>query len=76
MFFIAQNHLHLINSTKDWGIMMNKLDNTNHVGSGIETTKELRGQETQGDNTVNTWDLLTDEQQQAILAHLTAMPFQ
>lgn len=56
--------------------MMNKLDNTNHVVSGIETTNELSEQATQTDNTVNTWDLLTDEQQQAILAHLTAMPFQ
>lgn len=55
---------------------MNKLDNTSQVVSGVETTKAVSEQATQTDNTVNAWDLLTDEQQQAILAHLTEMPFQ
>lgn len=55
---------------------MNKLDNTSQAVSGEETTKALSEQAIQTDNTVNTWDLLTDEQQQDILAHLTAIPFQ
>lgn len=55
---------------------MNKLDNTSQAVSGEGTTKALSEQAIQTDNTVNTWDLLTDEQQQDILAHLTAMPFQ
>ncbi|CED70750.1 putative uncharacterized protein [Aliivibrio wodanis] len=55
---------------------MNKLDNTSQAVSGEETIKVLSEQAIQTDNTVNTWDLLTDEQQQDILAHLTAIPFQ
>ncbi|MGR6840360.1 hypothetical protein ACU5DF_15130 [Aliivibrio wodanis] len=55
---------------------MNKLDNTSQAVSGVETTNTLSEQATQTDDTVNAWDLLTDEQQQDILSHLTAMPFQ
>lgn len=37
---------------------------------------ELDIKNDQLDDTVNTWDQLTEEQQQDILDHLTAIPFE
>ncbi|MBB1312752.1 MULTISPECIES: hypothetical protein [Aliivibrio] len=54
---------------------MNKLDKNSMV-SDEETIKTLPTQSAQSNDSINTWDQLTDEQQQDILAHLTEVPFQ
>lgn len=56
-------------------IYMNKLDKNSMV-SDEETIKTLPTQSAQLNDSINTWDQLTDEQQQDILAHLTEVPFQ
>jgi hypothetical protein len=56
-------------------IYMNKLDKNSMV-SDEETIKTLPTQLAQSNDSINTWDQLTDEQQQDILAHLTEVPFQ
>ncbi len=56
-------------------IYMNKLDKNSMV-SDEETIKTLPTQSAQSNDSINTWDQLTDEQQQDILAHLTEVPFQ
>ncbi|CAQ78557.1 hypothetical protein VSAL_I0872 [Aliivibrio salmonicida LFI1238] len=56
-------------------IYMNKLDKNSMV-SDEETIKTLPTQPAQSNDSINTWDQLTDEQQQDILAHLTEVPFQ
>ncbi|GLR75558.1 hypothetical protein [Aliivibrio sifiae] len=55
---------------------MNTLDTSNSMVSDLDTTKKLPIQNDQLDDTVNTWDQLTEKQQQDILAHLTAIPFE
>lgn len=56
-------------------IYMNKLDKNSMV-SDEKTIKTLPTQSAQSNDSINTWDQLTDEQQQDILAHLTEVPFQ
>ncbi len=56
-------------------IYMNKLDKNSMV-SDEETIKTLPTQSAQSNDSINTWEQLTDEQQQDILAHLTEVPFQ
>ena len=56
-------------------IYMNKLDKNSMV-LDEETIKTLPTQLAQSNDSINTWDQLTDEQQQDILAHLTEVPFQ
>ncbi|WP_167512778.1 hypothetical protein [Aliivibrio finisterrensis] len=55
---------------------MNTLDTSNSMVSDLETTKKLPIQHEKLDYTVNTWDQLTEKQQQEILAHLIAIPFE
>ncbi|WP_165366859.1 hypothetical protein [Aliivibrio finisterrensis] len=55
---------------------MNKLDIKNNIVSGLGEVKKMPIKNGQVDYTVNTWDQLTDEQQQEILSHLSEIPFQ
>ena len=55
---------------------MNELDIKNDIVSGLVTAKKWPIKNDQLDDTINTWDQLTEEQQQDILAHLTAIPFE
>ncbi|MDD9157121.1 hypothetical protein PVK64_13130 [Aliivibrio sp. S4TY2] len=55
---------------------MNNVDKSSNLLLGNDQPKALCHQKTPVDETVNTWDLLTDEQQQEILSHLSEIPFQ
>ena len=57
-------------------INMNKVDTNNKVISGRDPQNTLGKPIAQEGEAVHSWDQLTDEQQQDILAHLTAIPFQ
>ncbi|MUL04155.1 hypothetical protein GNP89_18490 [Aliivibrio fischeri] len=55
---------------------MNKLDKGKSLLLDKQQPKALCHQKDPVGETVNTWDLLTDEQQQDILSHLSEIPFQ
>ncbi|WP_176703473.1 MULTISPECIES: hypothetical protein [unclassified Aliivibrio] len=55
---------------------MNSLDTKINMVADLEPSKKLPIQNDQQDDSVNTWDQLTEQQQQDILAHLTAIPFE
>lgn len=55
---------------------MNELDIKNDIVSGLGARNKLPTKNDQLDDTVNTWDQLTEKQQQDILDHLTAIPFE
>ncbi len=57
-------------------VVMNKLDKGKSLLLDKEQPKALCHQKAPVDETVNSWDLLTDEQQQDILSHLSEIPFQ